>query len=404
VSAVRRFAHPLAFVALLAVLGVSLFHSFKYVPYLPTSDDGFYVAFMNSVARDGLSAFPRLFEAWNARPSDWVFPPPTRIAFVVASALLSHVFGPGLVTLSWLSLLSHLAWTTINWLFARRHRGEAFALALAALCGFSPLLLGLGRLALMDSFACMTVTLAIWLFLEALEQPAVLRWRILFGVGFSLAVLSKELSVLLVPPFVVMLLIERYANKTRLSLAAFAATFAVSGLVTGALFVLAAGGVEPLLTTTRTVLTSPSTNEYAIAYCAGPWYRYLIDYLCLSAFPTVLGVLASGSLIERVRTGAWLRIEVFFFVLGCLLFAEQAPLIKNLRYMVALELPLRFLALSWLFHLTAPLRVHWRAPLLGAIVVGLCVLDWQSFRGYWVRGRGYDPVSQYLLHWRGIIP
>jgi 4-amino-4-deoxy-L-arabinose transferase-like glycosyltransferase len=282
--------------------------------------------------------------------------------------------------------------------------GDVFALALAALCGFSPLMMGLGRVALMDTFACMTVTLALWLFLEAIEQPGVLLWRVLFGVAFLLALMTKELSVFIAPPLVAMVLLERYVKKTPLSLAAFAAAFAVPALIAGPTFILAAGGIGPLLTTTGKVLAAPKTMEYAIQFCSGPWYRYLIDFLCLSPFPTLLGLLSVGSVVDRLRAGAWPRPQLLFLLVGVALLAEQAPLIKNARYMVSFELPLRFLALTWLFHLTAELRTRWRVLLVGAVIVTLCALDWQSFARDWVKKRGYDPVSYQLLHWRKIIP
>lgn len=396
--------HALVFALLLALIAVIMIRSLDRVPYLPASDDGYYLSFMTTVASDGVSAFPGLFQKWNATPADWVYPPPTRVAFVVASAALSRVLGADIITLSWLSLLSHLGWTVINWAFARRHMGESFALALAALCGFSPLLLGLGRLALMDSFACFSATLAIWLFLEALQQPTVVRWRVLFGAALSLAILTKELSVLLAPPLVVMVLLERYVRKTPLSLTAFASPFVGAALVTGTIFVLAAGGLGPLLTTTHMVLSSPKTNEFARVYCNGPWFRYLIDYLALSPFPTLLGLMAAGSLVDRLRAKAWPRPEVLFLVLGVGLMLEQAPLIKNLRYMTMLDLSLRFLALAWFFRLGKSLGARAKVLCGVGIVVVLCGLDWQTFEKFWVDRSGYDPLSIFLLQWRRLIP
>jgi 4-amino-4-deoxy-L-arabinose transferase-like glycosyltransferase len=397
-------ACTIAFLLLLALLGTILVRSLDGVPYSPTSDDGYYLRYMTTVGRDGLSAFPGLFHAWNETPRDWLHPPPTRLVFITASAVLSLVMGADLRTLSWLSLLSTLGWTTSIWFFARRRLGDVFALALAALCGFSPLMMGLGRVALMDTFACMTVTLALWLFLEALEQPGVLLWRVLFGLAFLLALMTKELSVFIVPPLVVLVLLERYVRKTPLSLAAFAAAFAVPALIAGPTFILAAGGIGPLLTTTGKVLAAPKTMEYAIQFCSGPWYRYLIDFLCLSPFPTVLGLLSVGSLVDRLRAGAWPRPQLLFLLVGVALLAEQAPLIKNARYMVSFELPLRFLALTWLFHLTAELRTRWRVLLVGAVILTLCALDWQSFRRDWVKKQGYDPVTYQLMVWRKMIP
>jgi 4-amino-4-deoxy-L-arabinose transferase-like glycosyltransferase len=400
----NRELHALVVALLLALIGAIMIRSLDLVPYLPASDDGYYVSFMTTVASDGVGAFPDLFQKWNATPADWVFPPPTRIAFIVASAVLSKVLGADIVTLSWLSLLSHLGWTAVNWAFARRRMGESFALALAALCGFSPLLLGLGRLALMDSFACFAATLAIWLFLEALEQPTVVRWRVLFGAALSFAILTKELNVLLAPPLVAMVLLERYVHKAPLSLAAFASPFAVAAFVTGTLFVLAAGGVAPLLTTTELMLSSPKTNEFARLYCAGPWFRYLIDYLSLSPLPTLLGLMAAGSLMYRLRGSAWPRPEVLFLVLAAGVLLEQAPLIKNLRYVTTLDLSLRFLALAWLFRLGKSLGARSKVLCGAGVVIVLCALDWQTFEAFWVSRRGYDPLSLYLLQWRQIIP
>jgi 4-amino-4-deoxy-L-arabinose transferase-like glycosyltransferase len=396
--------HALVFALLLGLIAAIMIRSLERVPYLPASDDGYYLSFMTTVASDGISAFPGLFQRWNSTPADWVYPPPTRVAFIVVSAALSTVLGADITTLSWLSLLSHLGWTAINWAFARRHMSESFALALAALCGFSPLLLGLGRLALMDSFACLSATLAIWLFLEALEQPAVVRWRVLFGAALSVAILTKELSVLLAPPLVAMVLLERYVRKTPLSLVAFAITFGGAALMTGTIFVLAAGGLGPLATTTQMVLSSPKTNEFARQYCNGPWFRYLMDYLMLSPFPTVLGLMAAGSLVDRLRTKAWPRPEVLFLVLAVGLLVQQAPLIKNLRYMTVLELSLRFLALAWLFRVGKSLGAGSRVLCGVGIVTVLCALDWRTFEQFWVEKGGYDPLSIFLLQWRRIIP
>lgn len=280
-------AEPIAAFALVALLAGILIGALDSAHYAPTSDDGYYLRYMSAVADGGPSVFPSLFERWNATPVDWVHPPPTRIAFVIAAAGLSLLLGQSLTTLSWLSLLSHLAWTTSIWCFSRPRLGAGFALALTALCGFSPLLMGLARLALMDSFACLTMTLALWSFLAALERPERHARKVAFGAAFALAILSKELSVFLLAPLTAMVLLERFERRAPLSLGAFALALAVPALACGGLFVAAAGGLQPLLTTTHKVLTTPATNRYALEYCSGPWYRYFIDYLALSPFPTI---------------------------------------------------------------------------------------------------------------------
>ena len=37
-------------------------------------------------------------------------------------------------------------------------------------------------------------------------------------------------------------------------------------------------------------------------------------------------------------------------------------------------------------------------------VVVLCFVDWQTFDLYWVRYRGYDPITYVLLGMRHMVP
>ena len=412
---VPRFSVPyaLGFAVLLTLVAWTLFPTLASAHHSPRKDEGYYLLFATLVQQHGVRIFPELFEAWNTNtlvgefplhgPS-WWHPPPYRLGYILACAGWGKLFGGGLAGMSWLSAVSHLVCTTINWSFARRHLGDPFGLALAALCGFSPLLLGVGRLALMDSFTVVWVTLAVWLFLEMIEEPLAWAWQIAFALACTMAILTKELSVFIVPPLAAVALLERFARKRPLPLWRFAAVIALPGLIAGPLFILAAGGLERLLVTTKLVLSAPANIPYALLSCSGPWYRYLIDYLCLSAFPTVLGLLSVGALLQRIFEGEWSTPEVLFALLGAGLLAEQAPFIKNARYLLLFELPLRLLTLSLLFRLTRRV-LPWRGMLLvGGAVAWMCFLDWQSFRHVFVDANGYDPVSVELLEAREIIP
>lgn len=406
-----RYALGFAFVlALVAWIAIQALPS---APHALRSDDGYYLHYVLNVGEHGVDIFPELFDAWNRndlvakfalnRPT-WDHPPPWRIGFILVAAAWAKLFGASLASLSWLSTISHLAWSLVNWAFARRRLGDAFALALGTLCAFSPLLLGLARLALMDSFTVLWVTLAAWLFLEMLASPESWSWRAAFAFAFAMAILTKELSVLIGAPLAAAALIERFAKGRPLRLAPFALALGAPAVVSGVGFVLAAGGVVPLWTMAKLVLASPATNDYAIQLCAGPWYRHLIDYLCLSPFPTLLGLFGFGALAQRTSFREWTTAEVLFAALGAGLLIEQAPFIKNVRYAVGLELPLRFFAVSFcvtLFRGRSPQRP---ALLVGAAVIAMCSWDWKSYRDIFVEARGYDPVSANLLQAREIIP
>ncbi|HVZ31434.1 MAG TPA: glycosyltransferase family 39 protein, partial [Polyangiaceae bacterium] len=404
--------HALGFAAVLVLVTWMLGASLGKAWHAPDSDEGYYLYFVSQVQQHGLGVFPELFRSWNAndivsdvldRPN-WWHPPPYRLGYIVVGAWWARFFGASIASLSWLSTVSHLIWASINWVFARRHLDETFALLLATLCAFSPLLTGEARLALMDNYAVVWVTLAAWLFLEMLEQPTAWCWQIGCGAALTMAILTKELSVFVAAPLGTVALIERFYRQRPLPFWRFFAVLALPGALSLPFFVLAAGGLSSLLTTIQIVLSSPASMPYALLYCSGPWYRYLIDYLCLSAFPTLLGLLGAGALLQRWFDGEWSTIEVFFLVFGVGLLAQQAPFIKNARYMMGLELPLRFLAVGLLLRCAQRIWPA-RSTLLAALVVaGLCFLDWRSFQHLFADVGGYDPLSFDLLKARKIIP
>jgi hypothetical protein len=406
-------AYALGFAFVLALVACIAIQALSSAPYSARSDDGYYLHYMRSVQEHGVGIFPQLFDAWNRdvlvtqsplnKPS-WVHPPPWRIGFIVFAAFWAKLFGASLVSLSWLSTISHLAWSFINWFFARRRMGDAFALALGTLCAFSPLLLGLARLALMDSFTVLWVTLSAWLFLEMLAAPRSWLWQGAFACTFTLAILTKELSIFIGPPLAAAALMERFVRYRQLPLGRFALALAAPAVVSGVIFLIAAGGIGPFSAMAKQVLASPATNEFAVRYCAGPWYRYLIDYLCLSPAPTLLALFGVGALVQRVSAGEWSTPEVLFTMLGAGLLLEQAPFIKNVRYMVALELPLRFLAVSFCFRLARRRSFESSALVAAAALVAMCFWDWQSYRRIFVDAGGYDPLSVNLLQAREIVP
>ena len=54
-----------------------------------------------------------------------------------------------------------------------------------------------------------------------------------------------------------------------------------------ALWLFAAGDLGTLLQVVRGIVSSPAENAYAKLLGLGPWYRYLLDYLVLSPWPTL---------------------------------------------------------------------------------------------------------------------
>ncbi|HEV8113974.1 MAG TPA: glycosyltransferase family 39 protein [Planctomycetota bacterium] len=395
---------PGLFVLALALLARILLASFGAAVRDVTSDDGYYLHYMQAVQQGGLSAFPRLFDQWNATTAAWIYPPPSRIGFIVVSALWANPFGASLESLQHLSFASHLALCVVNYAFARRHFGEPKAFFIGISIAFSALLMGLSRLALTDSFNALCMTTTVWLFLGLLRDPSRFRNGIAFMASLAFMVLVKELSVLLVVPFLAFVLYERFARRVPHDLVRFALWFAIPGVVTAAVFVLAAGSVPTLVETMTIVLKSPSTNDYALHFGAGPWFRPIVDYLLFSPVPTLLAIGWFAVSVVRLRAGAYDRTSAFFVFLTGLLVLLFSFFTKNIRYAVVFELPIRVFAVLAISELVGNVSARRATLLVGAAVVYLCWLDWTTFDLFWVHGHLYDPVTAFLAMYRKLLP
>jgi hypothetical protein len=399
-----RFLPPAIFVVALALLAWILVRSLPSAVRDEHSDDGYYLRYMTMVRQGGLSAFPGLFEWWNGTKDAWIFPPPSRIGFVVVSALWSIPFGTSFDALQSLSLASHLLLCVVNYAFARKHLGEPKALLLGLSLAFSPLLMGISRLALTDSFNALCMTTTVWLFVGLSKDPGKLARGIPFMLALAFMVLTKELSVFLCVPFLAFVAYERFGRKEPRSTLRFALWFAIPGLIVLASFLLAAGSSARLLETMRIVLASPATNAYAIKYGEGPWFRPVLDFLLFSPGPTMLAIAGLGLVIVRWRAGAYDRILVLFAFVAAIFVLELSFFTKNIRYSVVLELPLRLFAILFLAEIAGGLRTTRSVAVAFAAVLLLCWLDWQTFDAMWVKARLYDPVTAWLGFLRHLVP
>jgi len=403
-SRAERILPPAIFAAALVLLGWILVGSLSSAVKDEKSDDGFYLHYMTTVRDQGLSAFPSLFETWNGTKDAWIFPPPSRVGFIVASALWARIFGANFDALQSLSLASFLVLCIVNYAFARRHLGEPKALLFALSIAFSPLLMGVSRLALTDSFNALCMSTTAWLFLGLSKDPGRFARGIPFMLALAFMVLTKELSVLLCAPFLAFVAWERFVRKEPRSVARFALWFAIPGLAVLAVFLLAAGGAARLVETMRIVLSSPATNTYAIRFGSGPWFRPVVDYLLFSPVPTLLALAGIGAMLLRWRAGTYDRTGAFFFLLAALLVLELSSFTKNIRYVIVLELPLRFFAVGFVAELAGGLRTRRSSALALAAVLAMCWLDWRTFDAMWVQAKLYDPVTAWLAYLRHLVP
>jgi 4-amino-4-deoxy-L-arabinose transferase-like glycosyltransferase len=390
--------------ALLAALGAAVHASFDELVYPVGSDLDYYLHYMRTVGEGGLGAFPGLFREWLSRPEHWLYPTPSRVGFILVSAAWAKVFGATPEALSLLSLVSFLALIALVFAAAERGLGPVRALLIALLVAFSPLYLGLARLALTDSFMCASQAALVWLFLGYVRAPESRARALGAGAAFLVAILSKEIAVLLAVPLLLHAALERWYARRVLPIARTLAVFVVPGLLCVLVWWLAAGDARTLLRTLHIVLTSPASNEYALAYGSGGWYRYPIDELLMSPLPTALGLAGVAVTLWRWRRGEYDALAVAFALVYVCQVALLAPFTKNLRYGAVLDVPLRVLAALLLWDLCGAAR-H-RAGRLAAVlgVALLCTLGWRDYQLFWRQAGVYDPVTAVLAGVRGLVP
>lgn len=170
------------------------------------------------------------------------------------------------------------------------------------------------------------------------------------------------------------------------------------------LCVLAAADIGTLQHIVEIILVSPETNSYAIQFCSGPWYRYVVDFLLLSPWPTLLGLGQVGVTLLRLKEGRCEPLPLLCVVLCAGLLFEYAFFTKVVRYLAFLDLPVRILAVTLLCELLAVDSARWHAAVAVMLVTLMCWLDYETFQLVFVTNQIYDPVTYWLLAIRRLVP
>jgi 4-amino-4-deoxy-L-arabinose transferase-like glycosyltransferase len=401
-SALERAA-PWAVGAIVLGVGALLASTLHGITYGQGADEGHYLGYVTQVRKLGIEGFRVAFLDFAQQPERRFFPNPLRVGWIGLAALWTVLRGVSFTALSELSLTAHLLSIALAYGFARRLFGDPRALLCAALLAFSPLWLGLARRALIDSVATLTLLASVWIFWEAVRRPESPRLRLAFMLSFATAMLVKETAVLLAVPLAAFLALERYVRGRDLPWLPFVAAFGAPLCVCAFVWLLAAGSPATLLYVVREILVSPADNLYASQVGGGPWYRYVIDYLLLSPWPTLLGIGACVTVAVRARRQG-LDPDTAYLVLltGGVLFAFSF-FTMNVRYVALLELPIRLLAVGVLWELLRGERPAGTWACAAAVAL-LCWADYQSFRLLFVDRALYDPASLFLLAVRGMVP
>lgn len=403
-SATARLLGWLGALAIATLVGLAVGATLGDVRYQASSDEGFYLKYMQDVCERGPGALPDLFRYYLGDTRAHIFPPPSRVGFVAVSAAWGGLTETTLPALSRLSLASHLALILAAYAFASRWFGPVKGLLATALVATSTLGLGLSRHALTDSFITLSQFVTVALFIEYVREPARLARALAFGIAFTFAILTKEIAVLLAVPFVAYAAVERWYARREVPIVRTALVLALPVFASIAAWVLAAGSPILLFKVMKIVLLSPATNEYAIRYGSGAWFRYPIDELLMSPWTTLVGLMAVGVALWRWRRGEYGSLAIALSLVYIGQIAALGPFTKNLRYVALLEVPLRILAVMLLWELCDAKRSRKGLAVCCVAVAFLCWASWADFQLIWLEFHAYDPVTALLVGVRQMVP
>ncbi len=371
--------------------------------YQLKADEGVYLHYAVQVAQQGLPAFPALFKGYlQGKRENQYFPTPLRLTTIGVDALAVRLWGPrpeSLQRVSWLSFLALLV--LVFWSFRGRF-GDWAAYGTTLLLAVSPLHLAMARRALSDSWVALLTVASLMLFLRFLldaSRPRQWLWvSLLYGAAF----LARESSVILIPVSWALMGWHAFRSRRRIALWPFLSVSLIPLAGAALLCALAAGGVMPAWKTLSVTCASVATNTYALHYGSGSWFRYVVDALLISPWTVLLYLLGLGALLagrsEDARLRAWMLVPILF--VGCLAWGT-----KNIRYALALEVPIRLGAVFFLWWVTLGEKetvVRW--IVLALAIAGIAWLDVRSFSDLFVARQMYDPVSFNLLAARQFLP
>jgi hypothetical protein len=265
--------------------------------------------------------------------------------------------------------------------------------------------MAMGKRALTDSMGNMFIIISIWVFLRFLLSEKKFLNFIIFIFFYSYAVLVRELFFIFICYFCLVFLIYKYLynNKRELS-----DTYLISivllppALVFSAWFIFSRSfsDVKLLLNLHRTM---PSLNQYSVLFCRGPWFRYIVDYILISPFVTILGL---SFIIYAVTNRQILKdFKIFYFIVSALsvfLLLGNIDYTKDIRYVLSLDVFMRLFVIFMLKEIFKKSEKF--AHFSFYVVLLLCLADYSNFIYLFCQKNIYDPVSYSLLQARLFIP
>lgn len=384
----KKIAFPAALI-LIFMLGVSLrIYNLTNV-HSRSPDEGVYTYQANTVLQYGpVEGVKKLVDRYNADEKQWIYPPPTRVAYIWPLALLMKMTnrvdtGLGAYMSCFFSIISLLILIALGLRFFNRW----ITLYALLFMSVSPLSLAIARRTWQDAMLGCVGLLLIYLCCEITRAPRRLIRYILVIAAGSCAMFIKESGAVIYALCMIWLswilfLREKSALKGLILIA--------GGLIGVALGVAclsyAAGGISNVLEVMRHVKEAMPSNTYALEYQTGPWYHFLQGFWIVSPVNTVLyliGIIGAFLSADNNRNAV---LGTIFFMMAFMAIAIAAPYCQNMRYVSALFAPFYLIGGLGLARIISYIRAkadRFSSSLIVACAIGIVIAgaanDYRNF-------------------------
>jgi len=321
---------------------------------------------------------------------------PFRVLFESFGVIFCKVLGKfSLLNLALISYVFGIATIILVLWFFRKIFSPSVALSVALLLVISPLANALSRRALVDVFFAFIVICSFY-FYHCYWKSGKIADLSFFSLSVLAGLLAKESMFFI---YFCYLSIGAYYSKKSENKGNWGSVILFLGLpVFCFIFICCwlAGGLKPLVEAYVKYFNFQSVNKAAIIFHRGEWFRFIVDYMLLSPLTTLLAIVGLGVSLKDGRNEQGRNICMIYLLSGFFVFT--CFLVKNVRYVLFLDVFLRALAVLGIYSLTEKISHPGRARLFLFILFSLVfITDTYQFLNLFVKGKIYDPVTGSLM-------
>jgi len=399
--------HRIIIIFLVLFTAVSLYF---YIPagknFSAGPDESQYFKYATLVSQKGLSILPAFVNYYGNNVKAQLSPSPARMGHIILTALWVKIFGVSYTALAKFSFFCYLLFVITCFYFSRKFFGDEISYLFTLLISSAPLIMAMGKRALADSSSNLFWALSIWTFMDFLATQKKSKF-LLFLAVYSFSITVKESSAILMIFFIVFFLVYKYYFKNPISDTYLLKIIFLPLVITGVFYIILLGGIPNFLFLIKSefkmIFISVDSSEYAKLYCAGPWYKYLIDYLLLSPITTLLFLGYSGYLLVS-RKWDWNKMYLFLYFVVIFGVFSTLKYGKIARFVMDIEMVIALFSILMLYELFRQRDINKQFKLIFISALAIFLVNYLNFYYFFCQYNIYDPVTCWLLAAMRIIP